>query len=217
MAVDIVERLLSRIKVNANGCFEWQGPLNDGYGNMSVAGEMKRVHRVSYETFRSAIPDGLCVCHECDNRRCINPAHLFLGTRLDNTRDAASKNRMEFGERRCNSKLTSELVVEMTNRYNAGETFGQIARDVGVNNRTVSRVLCGNGWRHVDRPALKKRKNGQAKGAALPQSKLNESRVMEIRELAAAGFRHPAIAERIGISRSVVQSVVARKTWKHVP
>lgn len=94
--MDIVDRLLARIKVTPNGCFEWQGTKSDGYGRLKM-GKWRVVgaHRASYEAFRGPIPKGLFVCHHCDNRCCINPAHLFLGTNLDNIRDAQRKGRLK--------------------------------------------------------------------------------------------------------------------------
>jgi hypothetical protein len=91
---------------------------------MRVSGKRGRrialVHRVAYIVTRGEIPMGLYVCHKCDNRKCCNPAHLFLGTQLDNIRDARSKNRLTIGETHPNSKLTSATVEKIRSEYSTG-------------------------------------------------------------------------------------------------
>ena len=110
---------VERIDMNvdkSSGCWVWQGYLNaDNYGNIKVAGIMKKVHRVSWEVFNGPIPEGICVCHTCDNPPCVNPEHLFLGTRLDNMKDQQKKGRHD------NTKKThckqGHLFNETNTRY----------------------------------------------------------------------------------------------------
>lgn len=84
-----------------NGCWEWTRSCDaDGYGHLVHQGSLKGAHRHSYELSRGNIPDGLFVLHECDNRKCINPDHLFLGTNMDNMRDMYAKGRAWFQKRK---------------------------------------------------------------------------------------------------------------------
>jgi hypothetical protein len=94
----LLQRLLDNILVDDNGCWIWQLSKNNiGYGMMRDDKKMRTTHRVSYEEHNGVkIPSGMCVCHSCDNPLCVNPAHLFLGTRQQNTHDMISKGRHKF-------------------------------------------------------------------------------------------------------------------------
>lgn len=94
----VLDRLLRRIKIDeTTDCWEWQGPVNNiGYGMMRVDDKMKTVHRVSYEEHIGEIPPDMCVLHTCDNRKCVNPDHLWIGTHQDNMDDMIKKGRHRF-------------------------------------------------------------------------------------------------------------------------
>lgn len=217
MARDIVGYLLSRIKVNGAGCFEWQGWRGSGgYGELLVDGRQKKAHRISYEAFRRPIPPGVNVCHHCDNPCCINPSHLFLGTQLDNMRDAAEKSRMRHGSAAGNAKLNDAMVREIVGRYGSGESIASISREVGISQGVVKRVIRGEAWSHVDRPLVTLRGREPARGESLPHSKLNEAKVRLIRSMAADGLKTCHIASQFDVNRRTISDVVSRKKWKHV-
>lgn len=114
------------------------------------------MHRVSYREFIGEIPDGMLVCHRCDNRRCLNPAHLFLGTHADNSMDAARKGRLfrsepRRGEAHHAAKLTERDVAWVLERTDL--TQQEAASALGVSQSTISRVRRGEGWRCVPRCA----------------------------------------------------------------
>lgn len=142
-----------RIKVVESGCWEWQGSRSPlGYGRYYPAMGVKVLaHRHAYELANGPIPDGMQVCHTCDNPPCCNPGHLFLGTHQDNMADRQSKGRTRTGTTRGEksnlARLTQAQVVEIRGRYRNGETQTAIARDYGITNSGVWRIVHGKTWR----------------------------------------------------------------------
>jgi len=132
-------------------CWPWQGALSrDGYGSFSAGGTKLIASRVAW-VFAHGDPDPkLKVCHRCDNPRCVNPAHLFLGTSADNQRDCAEKGRSRLtdhrGSRNPGAKLTAEDVLEIRRRRGAGELQATLAKAFGVAESTVFALLRGQTW-----------------------------------------------------------------------
>lgn len=152
------DRFLSKVRIGGpDECWEWTAALSPyGYGKYYVSGDAVRpAHRVSYAMNIGAIPDGLCVCHKCDNRKCVNPRHLFLGTIGDNNRDTLSKGRWNASARgsagaaNCKAKLTDAEALLIAQRYNQGLPLKEIARLSGVSPAAVQRIVYGKAWRHL--------------------------------------------------------------------
>lgn len=131
-------------------CWEWVGARNakgdEGYGTIWIDGAPRFAHRVSYTKHKGPIPDGMLVCHKCDNRRCINPEHLFLGSHADNMADMVSKGRAPRlrGEANGYSKLTAEAVADI--RSALGVSQSALAARYGVSQPTISLVKSGKTW-----------------------------------------------------------------------
>ena len=101
-AKKLIADQLNRVVKTTCGCWEWQGVLDkDGYGKAKRYGKTIRAHRLFYEEFVSNIPHGMLVLHNCDNPKCCNPEHLFIGTQLDNERDKDAKGRRRNGYGLC--------------------------------------------------------------------------------------------------------------------
>lgn len=137
-----------------DGCWEWQGYIREnGYGTI---GRHDRAHRVAYELFIGPIPTGLDVCHRCDNRRCVNPAHLFAGTRTDNMRDCVAKGRLTQGDRRGErngaAKLSASDVADIRAEFaaNPGMNQTRTALKYGVTPGAIWLIVHGRKWRHLN-------------------------------------------------------------------
>lgn len=141
-----VARQLQRFVPNGD-CWEWSGSKNSrGYGTLAVSGKTWLAHRLSYLTFNGKIPDGIQVCHECDNRSCINPKHLFLGTARENAQDMLAKGRGLTGARNPHSRLSAETVMAIL-KYPAG--MKKTGLQFGVSKTTVYDIRSGRGWGHL--------------------------------------------------------------------
>lgn len=147
---DLRERF-SRLVHFGDDCWEWQGQISDkGYGLFEFRGVRYRAHRLSWELNCSPVPTGLYVCHHCDNRRCVRPSHLFLGTALDNARDAARKGRMSRRHRRGRAKLTFEQARAIRETYHAGGVSQRaLAARYGLGQSTVRDIVNGTTWRET--------------------------------------------------------------------
>lgn len=152
----LAERFWSKVdRGKADECWEWTaGRFKAGYGAFARTRELgpAYAHRMAYELTYGPIPDGMDVCHTCDNPPCCNPAHHFLGTHGDNMADMSAKGRAAGarGERHRSARLTREQVMEARRRFTGarGEIIA-LARAYGVSDWAMSQALHGVTWRHV--------------------------------------------------------------------
>lgn len=133
-----------------DACWPWTTALsNVGYGDFRYMYRHYIASRVAWELASGPIPAGACVLHRCDNRSCCNPAHLFLGTRADNSADMKSKGRQSRGEQLPHARLTENDVRRIRAAAADGEQLGAIASAFGVNPSTVSLIVARKRWCHV--------------------------------------------------------------------
>ncbi len=212
----ILERLKRRIKINnETGCWEWQGATyRCGYGAIGVAinnrHRVRATHRVMWQQTNGEIPDGLYVCHHCDNKICVNPKHLFLGTHKDNMADGVQKGRFASGKRHSS--------VTHPERLPRGDNNGSRLHP--------DRLARGDrhGLRlHPERAARGERSGARLhperfpKGEKRGHAKLNGEKVKSIRLLSAAGMSQQCIGDLFGVSQSTIGMIIRRMTWRHIP
>jgi len=134
-------------KKGPNDCWEWTGSkILAGYGKINVSGKTVSAHRISWEMANDPIPKGMCVLHHCDNKACVNPAHLFLGTNADNSRDMTEKERQARGEANGESKLTEQDIHEIRVFLDAGYIQSEIAEGYGVGHVAIHYIKTGYRW-----------------------------------------------------------------------
>lgn len=143
----VTERLMARTYMcPMSGCWLFCGAINSkGYGVLT----RRLAHRVAYELLVGPMPAGMCVCHRCDVRCCVNPAHLFLGTHQDNMDDMTAKGRrngVSAGTNNRHAKLTWESVNAIREGYANGDSYAALARRYGVGPTAISRVCRGQSW-----------------------------------------------------------------------
>jgi hypothetical protein len=200
-------------KVDRHGpkdCWEWQrGRGSSKYGMIwfSPSG-MFLVHRIAYALGNGCTPGQLLVCHRCDNTRCCNPAHLFLGTCADNMADMRAKGRGAVGEANSRAKLTASIVQAI---LDSDELQRTLADRYGIAQTTVSQIRLGKTWKHVgDRTHIIR---GPRRGNRCPHAKLTEDRVRRIRQ---SNQSNVALAKKYGVSPSTINLVRNGYTWATV-
>ena len=185
-----------RIVVDENGCWNWtKGLTQRGYGKLSFAGKDVTAHRISWLKYKGPIPDGMLVCHHCDNCKCVNPDHLFIGNSMENNHDMMRKGRHTHGDAHWTRLYPERLPKgdEHPLRKNPS--------------------LAARGERHgrYGNP------HGTVRGEAQGSSKLTDVAVMEIRTKFINGKLQYQLAEEYGVYKASISKVITGASWQHVP
>lgn len=193
-------------------CWLWSG-AKDEIGRPAFVwnGKTGRAHRFSWALHHGPIPKGLEVCHHCDNPRCVNPEHLFLGTHAENMQDCGRKGRqrgnrgMFFGERHPMHKLTTDDVNVI--RLRRGESARKLADEFGVSTCTIREIQTGRTWNQAKHETL------IAGGKLGPKRKIDETIAREIKR---SGELGTMLADRYGVSTTLVSQIKKGLAWRHV-
>ena len=146
-----VKKFWSKVDKTKN-CWEWTGRYHkQGYGFMDINKKGELTHRISWVINRGKIPKGICVLHKCDNPKCVNPDHLFLGTHTDNMRDMVSKGRRfhTFGENTPHRILNDFQVIEIKKLLKLKFPYKELAKAFGVSRSTINDIVSGYTWNHI--------------------------------------------------------------------
>jgi len=153
--VRLIDRFYGKFEIT-DTCWVWKGKKDkNGYGQFYMNLDKKEIsvrpHRFSYMIFKGEIPDGLLICHSCDNPACVNPQHLFLGTQKINIQDALKKERMNGpkGTKQWLAKFKDDDIREIRKLKSSGMNGNQIAKKYNVNRRVIYDILKKITWKHV--------------------------------------------------------------------
>ena len=153
--LELQERFHEKWELNEEtGCWIWKASLaGRGYGQIKIPGQRKQIyaHQLSYLIHYGSIPQGMMVCHTCDNTKCVKPSHLFLGTQKDNMQDMKNKGRHLNGSKNAKAKLTEAQVRAIHTLNKKGSSQGKLAKIFGVSQGQVFRILHGHRWNHIFR------------------------------------------------------------------
>jgi len=200
-----VERFWAKVdRRGPDDCWEWQASKMRGYGEVWFGGRHQKAHRVAYELGNSPIPDGMHVCHRCDNPSCCNPAHLFGGTHADNMRDCREKRRMARATRNGWGKLTDADVMLIRFLHGQGSHRADLSEWFGIGRGYVNAVVSGE--RRSEVRSDRRR------------DKLTEQDVRDIRaNYALCRVSRRELGARFGVGASTIGHIVSGRTWSPVP
>lgn len=210
----VIRRFWSHVR-RGSRCWKWTASkYRNGYGQFVIRGEKRTpAHRTAFRIACGKIPDGMCVLHHCDNRACVRPSHLFLGTKLDNARDAKRKHRTAWGTRSGSAKLNRVKILRIRRLFSQGKTQCELARRFGVTQTCISKITRAANWHHLEISPIPS--NGRhARGERCPCAKMTTKGVLLMRSMAERGQKNTHLARLFGVSSVLVGLIVRRKIWK---
>lgn len=148
------ERFWKHVNIKSdNECWEWKGNINrSGYGQFTIRHKNYRSHRIAYDLTYDTIPDGKQVLHHCDNRKCCNPNHLFLGTNQDNMMDAKIKGKFlgRDGKNNSNSKFMDFEIMEIRNLYMSGlYSYRNLSNIYKTSHSNICNIINKKSWKNI--------------------------------------------------------------------
>lgn len=152
ITIEIVkQRLLTNRYIDKNECWNWTGrTYPSGYGVTYLNFKNKGVHRLSAHIFSNFdLNSKKSILHKCNNRKCFNPRHLYIGTQADNCRDRDLAGRQYCGERHHYAKLTKIKILKAKRLFEIGIVQQEIAKKLGISYPTINKVLRGKTWKHI--------------------------------------------------------------------
>lgn len=211
------ERFLCNVQIgDDHACWLWRGRIvKGGYGGFSGDGQ-NMAHRYAYQSMVGPIPAGLFVCHSCDIRNCVNPAHLWVGTNQQNMDDMCRKGRSPHlpGERNPFAVLTDDTARAVIAAASEAVTHSDIAARFGVSRSTVGLLLAGRTWGHLER-SVSRPKAELALSKRAKVAKLTPADVAAIPSMyRAGGWSYVSLGAHFGVSRGAINAVLNGHSWR---
>jgi DNA-binding XRE family transcriptional regulator len=214
MSQSLGKRFWSKVRIGTlDNCWEWQaGDDGSGYGLFHFQGKQRRAHRVSWMLWHGKVPNGMFVCHHCDNPSCVNPRHLFLGTAADNSIDKMRKGRHKSP---WPCRFNSSQIAEIRKTYTEKQvTQEQLAQKYSVSVSTINRIVRGKGYAWVG--DFTKGKQLRLPGQ-LARRKLTSSQVVELRQVYATEQVHQKeLAKRYNVSPTTIGEIIRGEKYAEV-
>jgi hypothetical protein len=225
------QRFWSKVAICQHGmdcpycCWEWQaGKAHCGYGSFHVktrgGWRPRRAHRKAWELINEReIPNGLKALHHCDNPPCCSIWHIYIGTSLDNMRDARQRGRLCVGEQ--HGWLKQEDALTIKELYRQGSTLLKIAQEFNIGFTAVWHILHGKTWKDFpvaleEEELISLASSHRARGTRHGRATLTEDQVRLLRSLHHDGVGVTALARQFGIPHKNVKNVCSGRTWKHL-
>jgi DNA-binding transcriptional regulator YiaG len=215
-----IERFWSKVDKSGE-CWIWTAFRSKGYGMFQLKGKAEGAHRIAYTLAYGPIPEGMFVCHACDNPPCVRPDHLWLGTIQDNNRDRDQKGRADYdGEKNPHAKLTQAQVDDIRYLYETGNYTRQALADTyGISVSTIDNITYYNNWNKGDRPTKQQDhrfgsgylKRGEKSGKA----KFTQAQVNEIRRRHSTGsISQKQLAYEYGVGESTISRIIRGEAYE---
>jgi len=215
-SIEIINRFFNKVDKQLD-CWIWTASTRSGYGAFKVFGKTQSAHRISWEVHNNrSVPEGKLVCHKCNNKLCVNPEHLYIGTYSDNSKDAVQagvRNSYKYacGEKAGTAKLTQANILKIVKLHEQGLSHKEIAKKFKVGTCTIGNILRGESWKHINRKVFKHFTKKKTKNP-----KLSTEDVLIIRQLAKEGISFTQLADKFNVNYSTIRDIVYFKTWKYV-